>query len=68
MWSISEEIEVGNNPKVLALLTGAAAAWLIYSVATATETRSTALAVLQYVLIAGTLIGFVSSVKRMLTD
>ncbi len=59
---------MGNNPKVMALVTGAAALWLIYSVATDTETPSTALAVLQYVLIAGTLIGFVGAVRRMLSD
>ena len=59
---------MGNNPKIAALLSGAVAAWLIYSMATATETPSTALAVLQYVLIAAALLGLVGAVKRMLSD
>ena len=59
---------MGNNPKVAALLSGAAAVWLIYSMATATEHPSTALAVLQYILIAAALIGLVGAVKRILSE
>lgn len=56
---------MGKNPKVNALLLGALAAWQIYSMATATESPSTALAVLQYVIIAGCLIGFVGSLIQI---
>jgi hypothetical protein len=58
---------MSKNPKVTAGLCGAAAAWLIYSTATATESPSTALAVLQYILIAGCVIGLVGAVKEMLS-
>ena len=56
---------MGNNPKMTALLSGAVAAWLIYGMATARESPSLALAVLQYVLIAGCLVGFVGAIRRM---
>lgn len=59
---------MGKNPKVNALLTGVAAAWLIYSIATATESPSTALAVLQYVIIIGCVIGFIGSVKQIIDE
>jgi hypothetical protein len=55
-----------NNPKVMAVLSAAVAAWLIYSMATATEQPSMALAVLQYVLIAGALISLVGSVMKIM--
>jgi TRAP-type C4-dicarboxylate transport system permease small subunit len=44
----------------------AVAGWQIYDMATATETPSRALAVLQYVLLAGLLIGFVGAVLNFL--
>ena len=56
-----------NNPKLMALLSGVAAAYLIYSVAAATEGPSSALAILQYLLLAAALVGFVGSVKQMLS-
>jgi len=56
---------MGNNPKVNALLSGAVGAWLIYSMATERESPSLALAVLQYVLIAGCLVGLVSALRQM---
>jgi hypothetical protein len=46
---------------------GAAAAWLVYSTVTATEGPSTALAVLQYILIAGCLVGLAGALKEMLS-
>jgi hypothetical protein len=58
---------VSNNPKVMAVLCGAVASWLIYQMATATESPSMALAVLQYVCIAGCLLGFVGAVRTLLT-
>jgi predicted lysophospholipase L1 biosynthesis ABC-type transport system permease subunit len=57
-----------KDPKIAALLTGAVAAWLIYSMMTATETPSTALWTLQIVLIGAALIGFAGAVKQMLSD
>ena len=55
-----------NNPKLMAIASAAVAVWLIYSMATATEQPSMALAVLQYVLIAGVLISFVGSVMKFM--
>jgi hypothetical protein len=55
-----------NNPKIAAPVCAAVAAWLIYSMATATERPSTALAVLQYALIAGALIGLVGALRQLL--
>jgi hypothetical protein len=55
-----------NNPKVMAIASAGVAGWLIYSMATATEQPSMALAVLQYVLIAGVLISFVGSVMKLM--
>lgn len=55
-----------GNPKVQALLTGAAGAWLAYDMATARETPSMALSVLQWVILAGCVIGFVGAVKQLL--
>jgi hypothetical protein len=57
-----------KDPKIAALLCGAVAAWLIYSMATATETPSTALWTLQIVLIIGALIGCAGAVKQLLSD
>lgn len=59
------EALVGNNPKLTALLSGAVAAWLIYGMATARESPSLALAVLQYVLIAGCVLGLVGAIRQM---
>jgi hypothetical protein len=44
----------------------AVAAWQIYDMATATETPSRSLAILQYVLLAGLLIGFAGAVLNFL--
>ena len=44
----------------------AIAAWQIYDMVTATETPSRALAVLQYVLLAGLLIGLIGAVLNFL--
>lgn len=57
-----------SNPKLMALVSGAVAAWQIYSVMTATEQPSTALAVLQYVIIAAALIGCIGSLKQVLSE
>ena len=54
-----------NNPKVMAVVSAAVATWLIYSMASATESPSPALAMLQYVLIAGALIGLAGAVLKM---
>jgi len=44
----------------------AVAGWQIYDMATATETPSRTLAVLQYVLLAGLLLGFVGALLNFL--
>lgn len=54
-----------KNPRVSAIACAAVAAWLIYSMATATEAPSTALAVLQYAFIAGALLGLVGALIQM---
>lgn len=59
---------MGSNPKLMALLSGAVAAWQIYSMATAAEQPSTALAVLQYVIVAAALIGCIGSLKQVLSE
>jgi hypothetical protein len=56
-----------KDPKIAALLTGAVAAWLIYSMATATEAPSTALWTLQVVLIVAALLGFAGAVKQLMS-
>ena len=55
-----------SNPKIQALLTGVAGAWLAYDMATARETPSMALSVLQWVILAGCIIGFFGAVKQLL--
>ena len=56
----------GGNWGVRALITGAVAAWLVYDIATATEEPSRAVMILQYVLLAGTLIGFAGSLAQLM--
>ena len=55
-----------GNPKVQALLTGVAGAWLAYDMATARESPSTALSVLQWIILAGCVIGFIGAMKQLL--
>ncbi len=51
----------GRWPKVM-LMSGVTAAWLLYDIATATETPRQALAILQYGLLACALIGLIGSI------
>jgi TRAP-type C4-dicarboxylate transport system permease small subunit len=55
-----------KNSGVMIVAFAAVAAWQIYDMATATETPSRALSVLQYILLAGLLIGFVGAVLNFL--
>ncbi|KPH79922.1 hypothetical protein [Bosea vaviloviae] len=55
-----------GNPKSQALLTGVAGAWLAYDMATSRETPSMALSVLQWVILAGCVIGFIGAMKQWL--
>jgi uncharacterized membrane protein len=55
-----------KNSGVMIVAFAAVAGWQIYDMATATETPSRALAVLQYVLLAGLLIGFIGAVLNFL--
>ena len=48
-------------PKIM-LMSGLTSAWLLYDIATATETPRQAVAILQYALLACALIGLVGSV------
>jgi len=50
------------------LMSGAAAALLIYQIAGATEAPSQALAVLQYCLLAGALLGLVGSLVKYASE
>ena len=51
----------GKWPKVM-LMSGLTSAWLLYDIATATETPRQAVAMLQYSLLACALIGLIGSV------
>jgi hypothetical protein len=57
----------GTNWGLMALMNGAVAAWLIYDMATAAEEPSRAVAIMQYVFLAGTLIGLAGSLVKLLT-
>ncbi len=46
-----------KNPMLMLVIFSAAAAWQIYDIASATETPSRAVMILQYVLLAGLLLG-----------
>ena len=56
-----------TNWGVRALITGAVAVWIIYDIATATEAPSQAVMILQYVLLAGALIGFAGSLAKLMS-
>lgn len=58
-WGVNDKRT--KNSGVMIVAFAAVAAWQIYDMATATETPSRALAVLQYVLLAGLLIGLIGS-------
>jgi bacteriorhodopsin len=71
IWGLGEGGLVVNDKKtknsgVMIVAFAAVAGWQIYDMATATETPSRALAVLQYVLLAGLLIGFIGAVLNFL--
>lgn len=51
----------GKWPKVM-LMSGLTSAWLLYDIATATETPRQAVAMLQYGLLACALVGLIGSV------
>jgi phosphate starvation-inducible membrane PsiE len=55
-----------KNSGVMIVAFAAVAAWQIYDMATATETPSRALTILQYVLLVGLLIGFIGAVLNFL--
>jgi hypothetical protein len=50
------------------LMSGITSAWLLYEMATATETPSRALAILQYGLLACALIGLVGSLAMLASE
>ena len=55
-----------KNSGVMILAFAAVAVWQIYDMSTATEAPSRALAILQYVLLAGLLLGLVGAVLNFL--
>ncbi len=55
-----------KNSGVMIVAFAAVAAWQIYDMATATETPSRALMILQYVLLAGLLIGLAGALLNFL--
>ena len=55
-----------KNSGVMILAFAAVAAWQIYDMSTATEAPSRALTILQYVLLAGLLLGLVGAVLNFL--
>jgi len=55
-----------KNSGVMILAFAAVAAWQIYDMSTATEAQSRALTILQYVLLAGLLLGLVGAVLNFL--
>lgn len=56
-----------SNWGKLIVMNAAVSAWLIYDIATASEAPSAILAIRQYVLLAGALIGLVGSVIKYLS-
>ena len=54
-------------PKVM-LMSGITSAWLLYEIATATESPGRALAILQYGLLACALIGLVGSLVMLASE
>ena len=52
----------------MALITAAVSAWLIYDMATATEVPRQAVMILQYVLLAGALIGLAGSLVKLMSQ
>jgi hypothetical protein len=54
-------------PKLM-LMSGATSAWLLYDMATATETPRQAVAILQYCLLAGALIGLIGSIAMAASE
>ncbi|MFZ0069023.1 MAG: hypothetical protein WAK90_22915 [Pseudolabrys sp.] len=55
-----------KNSGVMILAFAAVAVWQIYDMSTATEAPSRALAILQYVLLAGLLLGLIGAVLNFL--
>ena len=54
-------------PKLM-LMSGITSAWLLYDKATASEAPSRALAILQYTLLAGALVGLVGSLVMLASE
>jgi len=57
---------MSKNPLLMLVIFSAAAAWQIYDIASATEAPSRAVMVLQYVLLAGLLLGVAGTAYRAL--
>ena len=57
---------MSKNPLVMLAIFSAVAAWQIYDIASATEAPSRAVMILQYVLLAGLLLGIVGTAYNAL--
>jgi hypothetical protein len=57
----------GKWPRLI-LMTGAVSGWLLHDLVTATEAPSPALALLQYAVLAGALIGLIGSVMMLASE
>ena len=56
-----------TNWGLTALMSGAAAAWLIYDISSASEAPSWAVMILQYVLLVGCLIGLAGGLVKLMS-
>lgn len=57
---------MSKNPMLMLLILSAVAAWQVYDIASATEAPSSAVMILQYVLLAGLLLGVAGTAYRAL--
>jgi len=57
---------MSKNPMLMLVIFSAAAAWQIYDIASATEAPGRAVLILQYVLLAGLLLGIASTAYNAL--
>ena len=57
---------MSKNPTLMLVIFSAAAAWQVYDIASATEAPSRAVLILQYVLLAGLLLGIAGTANNAL--
>jgi thiol:disulfide interchange protein len=57
-----------SNPAIMGLISAAVAAWIVYDMATAAETPRQAVMILQWVLLAGALIGVGGAIGKAMSQ